>query len=233
MRLFYGLVFLALLFKQNNICLPKSSIKSGRLDSIKINKGKMQMAQVIVVHGYTASPEENWFPWIQEKARQQQVSLKVLRLDPSTTPKLEVWEQQMREQIDEIDENSIFIAHSLGCLATLHYLSRELKNQRVRQLVLVAGFNGRLGRLEEVDPFIDAAQVDFERLKRQIDERVVIYSEADDRVLPEFSLEQAESLDAIVISAEHQGHFINSQGCTELPEVWRVIEPYLTKIPSD
>ena len=25
------------------------------------------MTQVIVVHGYTASPEENWFPWIQEK----------------------------------------------------------------------------------------------------------------------------------------------------------------------
>ena len=85
------------------------------------------MTQVIVVHGYTASPEENWFPWIQEKAQQEHVSLKVLRLDPSTTPKLEVWEQQMREQIDGIDENSIFIAHSLGCLAALHYLSRELK----------------------------------------------------------------------------------------------------------
>ena len=61
------------------------------------------------------------------KAQQEHVSLKVLRLDPSTTPKLEVWEQQMREQIDRIDENSIFIAHSLGCLAALHYLSRELK----------------------------------------------------------------------------------------------------------
>ena len=48
------------------------------------------MTQVIVVHGYTASPEENWFPWIQEKAQQEHVSLKVLRLDPSTTPKLEV-----------------------------------------------------------------------------------------------------------------------------------------------
>jgi len=185
------------------------------------------MTQVIVVHGYTASPEENWFPWIQEKAQQEHVSLKVLRLDPSTTPKLEVWEQQMREQIDGIDENSIFIAHSLGCLAALHYLSRELKNQRIKQLVLVAGFNGRLGRLEEVNPFIDAAEVDFDLLKRQIDERVVIYSEGDDRVQPDFSLEQAESLDAIAVCAEHQGHFINSQGCTELPEVWRVIQPYL------
>jgi hypothetical protein len=187
------------------------------------------MAQVIVVHGYTASPDENWFPWIQEKARQEQVSLKVLRLDPSATPKLETWDRQMREQIDGIDENSIFIAHSLGCLAALHYLSRELKNQRIKQLVLVAGFNGRLGRLDEVNPFIDAAEVDFDVLKRQIDERVVIYSEGDDRVLPELSLQQADSLDALVVSAEHQGHFIDSQGCTELPEVWRMIEPYLLR----
>lgn len=43
------------------------------------------MNQVIVVHGYTASPEENWYPWIQEKAQQENVSLKVLRLDPSNT----------------------------------------------------------------------------------------------------------------------------------------------------
>ena len=57
----------------------------------------------------------------------------------------------------------------------------------------MAGFNGRLGRLEEVNPFIDAAEVDFDLLKRQIDERVVIYSEGDDRVQPDFSLAQAES----------------------------------------
>lgn len=29
------------------------------------------MAQIYVVHGYTASPDENWFPWIQEYADQQ------------------------------------------------------------------------------------------------------------------------------------------------------------------
>ena len=190
------------------------------------------MAQVIIVHGYTASPEENWFPWIQEKAQQENVSLKVLRLDPSTTPKLEVWDQQMREQIKGIDEDSIFIGHSLGTVAVLHYLSRELKQQKIQQLVLIAGFNGRLGRLDEVNPFIDAAEIDFDLLKQQVAERVVIYSEGDDRVEPEFSLEQADSLDAIVVSAKHQGHFIDSEGCTDLPELWKVIEPYLIKAES-
>jgi len=187
------------------------------------------MTQVIVVHGYTASPEENWYPWIQQKAKEEHISLKVLRLDPSTTPQLEVWQKQMQEQIDGIDENSIFIAHSLGTIAALHYLSQHLKEQKIKQLVLVAGFNGRLGRLEEVYPFIDAAQIDFDLLKQQIEKRVVIYSEGDDRVAPKFSLEQAESLNARVIKAEHFGHFIDSQGCTELPEVWQVIEPYLIR----
>ena len=91
----------------------------------------------------------------------------------------------------------------------------------------MAGFNGRLGRLEEVDPFIDACKIDLELLKQQIEHRVVIYSEGDDRVPPKFSLEQAKSLDAEVIQAKHQGHFIDSEGCTELPEVWQAIEPYV------
>ncbi|MGE8561356.1 MAG: RBBP9/YdeN family alpha/beta hydrolase [Acinetobacter sp.] len=185
------------------------------------------MAQVVVVHGYTASPEENWYPWIQQTADQQHYSLKVLRLDPSTKPQLQVWQQQMAEQIGRLDENSIVIAHSLGTIAALHYLSKNLTDQRIKQLVLVAGFNGRLGRLDDVSPFIDAAQIDFDLLKNQIEHRVVIYSEGDKHVLPKFSLEQARSLDAKVIAAKHQGHFIDSEGCTELPEVWQTIQPYL------
>src|SRR5690606_41378164 len=126
------------------------------------------MNQVIVVHGYTASPEENWYPWIQEKAQQENVSLKVLRLDPSTTPTLDTWDQQMHEQIDAIDEDSIFIAHSLGTVAALHYLSRELKQQKIQQLVLIAGFNGRSGRLGVENHIIDADEIDFDILKQQI-----------------------------------------------------------------
>ncbi len=181
------------------------------------------MAQVNVIHGYTASPEENWFPWLQAQADLHGIDLNVLRLDPSERPKLQVWDQQIQEQIGSLNEDSVVIAHSLGCLATLHYLSHELQQQRILKLILVAGFNGRLGRLDEVNPFIDAADIDFDLLKQQIAERVVIYSEGDDRVLPAFSLEQARSLNASVIAAQHQGHFIDSQGCTELPEVWQEI----------
>jgi len=103
------------------------------------------MAQVNVLHGYTASPEENWYPWIQQTADQQHYSLKVLRLDPSTHPELSVWESQIDEQIEGLDENSIVIAHSLGTVAALHYLSKHLNHQRIKQLVLVAGFNGLSG----------------------------------------------------------------------------------------
>ncbi|MGS0706262.1 RBBP9/YdeN family alpha/beta hydrolase [Acinetobacter sp. ANC 3781] len=188
------------------------------------------MAQVNVIHGYTASPEENWYPWIQQNADQQHYSLKVLRLDPSPRPELSGWESQINEQIGSLDENSIVIAHSLGTVAALHYLSKNLTHQRIKQLVLVAGFNGRLGRLEEVYPFIDAAQIDFELLRRQIEHRVVIYSEGDEHVPPKFSIEQAKSLDTELISAQWQGHFIDSEGCTELPEVWQVIQPYLIRL---
>lgn len=190
------------------------------------------MAQVNVIHGYTASPEENWFPWLQQQADQHGIDLKVLRLDPSEQPQLQVWDQKIKDQLGVLNKDSILIAHSLGCLATLHYLSHELQQQRIRKLVLVAGFNGRLGRLEEVNTFIDAAVIDFDLLRQQVDERVVIYSDGDDRVLPKFSLEQAESLNARVIAGKHQGHFIDSEGCTELPEVWQEIISVIPAQPS-
>ena len=181
------------------------------------------MAQVYVIHGYTASPEENWFPWLQKQADAVGLPLKVLRLDPSDRPSLATWQTQMQQQIGQVHADDVFIAHSLGCIATLHYLTQALQQTSIAKLILVAGFNGRLGRLEEVNPFIDAVQIDFELLKQQIEKRMVIYSEGDDRVQPKFSLEQAKSLDADVIAAQHQGHFIDSEGCTELPEVWQAL----------
>lgn len=181
------------------------------------------MAKIIVVHGYTASPEENWFPWLQNQANAADLNLKVLRLDPSKRPSLATWQSQMQQQIGQVQADDIFIAHSLGCIATLHYLTQALQQTTLAKLILVAGFNGRLDRLEEVNPFIDAADVDFKLLKQQIAQRIVIYSEGDDRVLPKFSLEQAKSLDADIIVAQHQGHFIDSEGCTALPEVWQAI----------
>lgn len=187
------------------------------------------MTQIYVVHGYTASPEENWFPWIQQQADQAGVALKVLRLDPSPTPILSTWDQQMAEQIGRLGPETIVIAHSLGCLASLHFLSHQLKDTgiQIAQLILVAGFNRRLGRLEEVNPFIDAAQIDFDLIQQQVKSRIVIYSKGDDRVAPHFSLEQAKSLDAEVIETQHQGHFIDSQGCRELPEVWQSLHAHI------
>ncbi len=57
------------------------------------------------------------------------------------------------EEIDAIDEDSIFIAHSLGTVAALHYCIQRIKTAEILVLVLIAGFNGRLGRLDEVNPF--------------------------------------------------------------------------------
>lgn len=190
------------------------------------------MAQIYVVHGYTASPEDNWFPWLQQQADRHGLDLKVLRLDPSPTPTLATWDRQIAEQIEHLGPDTIVIAHSLGCLASLHYLSHRLHDTgiQIAKLILVAGFNGRLGRLEEIYPFIDAAKVDVETIKHQVKSRVVIYSKGDDRVAPHFSLEQANSLDAQVIEAVHQGHFIDSQGCTELPEVWQQLEQALAEL---
>lgn len=84
------------------------------------------MAQVIVIHGYTSSPGENWYPWFQNLAAEQHFSLNILRLDPSTHPKLSVWQSQIERQAGRLNENSIVIAHSLGTIAALHYLSKHL-----------------------------------------------------------------------------------------------------------
>ena len=81
------------------------------------------MKKVFIVHGYNASPNDHWFPWLKKQIESAGHQCDILYLEESHHPLYEVWKQNLVQQIQVLDEDVIIIAHSLGCLTSLGFLS--------------------------------------------------------------------------------------------------------------
>ena len=61
----------------------------------------------------------------------------------SSNPNLLQWKQTLKNNVAQIDQHTFFVAHSLGCITLLDFLS-ELDFQQIGGVVCVSGFSNKL-----------------------------------------------------------------------------------------
>lgn len=82
----------------------------------------MKNTNIYVIHGYTSSSKSEWFPWLKEQFKNSNVNIYIPNMPNSDDPHLEPWIKHLRKNILNVDENTIFIGHSLGCVTALRYI---------------------------------------------------------------------------------------------------------------
>ncbi|WP_317371866.1 RBBP9/YdeN family alpha/beta hydrolase [Helicobacter canis] len=200
------------------------------LISITSTNGHNVGVRIYIIHGFDSSPEKNWFQWLARELDERSICAKVLRLPTPENPNPNEWTQAIYEQVradGEIDESVYFVAHSLGCIATLRFIETLDSCVRVGGTVLVAGFCEELPTLPELSLFVKSP-LQSGKIKQIVCRRAVI-SARDDVIVP-FSLSQnlAELIGADFIARDKGGHFMDSDGFRELPLVYDVL---LAQIP--
>jgi len=111
-----------------------------------------QQYKVFIIHGYGATPQDHWFPWLKQQTSQYEISTVMIPFPNSEHPDFERWQQTLRDYVGMPDERCIFVAHSLGTISLLHYLS-VMCPKRIGGMILVAGFAGRIPGLATINDF--------------------------------------------------------------------------------
>ncbi|MET3206240.1 UNVERIFIED_ORG: putative alpha/beta hydrolase family esterase [Arthrobacter sp. UYEF13] len=174
--------------------------------------------RVVIVHGYEAAPDANWFPWLQGALEAEGIVVTVVPLATPDAPDKAAWENAVRAALGEPHAKTGIVAHSLGAVTTLRVLAALPEPWELGSLVLVAGFTEPLDALPELDGYL-ATDVDVERLARSIAERTVIRSETDPFVPPAASDDLARRLDAQLQVHPGAGNFMTEDGVTRVPAV--------------
>ncbi len=185
-----------------------------------------------IFHGYGATPEDHWFGWLADQLSSVGIPTAIPALPNPLDPEPEQWERVARSTLGTIDEHSIVVAHSLGCLTALRALRSQHSlpgAQRLGTLVLVAGFIDPLPALPQLDAYIEAGcdpeELDVTSLSARVDRITVLRSDHDPFVPTVHTDRLAELLGASAQVVPGAGHFLAADGVTSLREVRDAIIP--------
>ncbi|WP_374667216.1 RBBP9/YdeN family alpha/beta hydrolase [Acinetobacter sp.] len=185
--------------------------------------------KVYIVHGCQASPNDHWFPWLSRKVQAAGHSSRRVMLPESHQPDFEVWQRSLALQIPHLDENTIIVAHSLGCVAALHYLNQQFQTaaQTIQAGIFISGFAAPLAAIPELKDFIVQAKLDSARLQTSMPLAFCVLSSNDPIVPPPFTLQLSNLLNAQCFEVKNAGHFMRTDGYAEFHEMWELIKPLL------
>lgn len=166
--------------------------------------------RVILVHGFNASPQMNFHPWLGDQLRDRGFEVVAPELPLSTTTELNLPEiiEAMKSQVGYLKNDDILLGHSLGAFIILQYLEAVEMTETPRAVVMVAApwnvSRPELRRLFLVD-------LDADVLMWKAREYIVIHSKDDSLVPFEHGQRLAKAFRAKFIATETDGHFMDAQ----------------------
>lgn len=183
-----------------------------------------------ILHGYGATPADHWFPWLAAQLEATGIAARVISLPDSRRPDFARWQQALADSIGMPQADDWFIAHSLGTISLLHYLS-HVRPARIGGVLLVAGFAARLPALPYIedfhlDAYVDQARPDFPALRAMSTHMASLISDNDGIVAPQASHALAQALGSDVIVIPGGAHFCMQEGFTQLPAAWDILQSW-------
>jgi predicted alpha/beta hydrolase family esterase len=179
--------------------------------------------RVFIVHGWEGFPEEGWFPWLKTELEKKGIITQVLKMPDSAHPKIRPWTSYLATKVKNVDTETYFVGHSIGCQTILRYLEKSKGN--TGGCVFVAGWftlssaatTTREGKTI-AKPWL-STPIDCVTVRKKMKQAIAVFSDND----PYVPLHNAEmfkvELGSRIIILKNKKHFTGEDGITKLPVV--------------
>jgi uncharacterized protein len=182
------------------------------------------MNNCLILHGTSATPQSNWFSWLEKKLIEKDWQVWLPQLPNADNPTIQTYTEFLLSNKDwKFNPESTIIGHSSGAVAILGLLQNLPEDVVVDTCILVGSFKDDLGWESLQGLFI--AEFDFEKIKKKARQFIFIHSDND----PYCPLEHAQYLcnkvDGKLIMIPGAGHFNveASEKYREFPEILKYL----------
>jgi predicted alpha/beta hydrolase family esterase len=175
------------------------------------------MKRVFIIHGYWSTPNSHWLPWLAKELKNRGFEVFSPQMPGDKNPLLEDWMAVISKMQGNAQKEDIFVGHSLGCITILKRIASLRDGEKIKGAVLVGGFIESIGR-SAISNFTED-KLDISSLHKHADKFISIVSSNDYAVPKELSLKMNDEIRGKAVILENKGHFKDSDGVNELPEV--------------
>lgn len=179
--------------------------------------------KAIVIHGWKGSPDIAWFPWLVSELTKRGFEVNALRLPRPFMPDRWTWTARVRRALASVNpEDTVIIAHSLGCPTLLFALAHHT-GAPFRRIILVGGF-AKPFPIPFVRTWFFGSRPDMGLVKTKARSWSVIHGDRDPLVPYRRGCELAEQLGVECRTICGGGHFTPREKCSSLPEILEELE---------
>ena len=179
--------------------------------------------EIILIHGLAATKKSNWFPWLEKEIKcNLDTSVKAVSLPRPKIPKINKWIDYLYKEAANPNENTVFIAHSLGCITLLKYIEELPDDVVIGGIILISAFDNPLPLVPLINSFV-AKGPNYQKIIPKIKKVKVIGSNNDLIVPLKYTKEVANQLHTSVIEIDKAGHFTTQDGYKSFPELYRIL----------
>lgn len=185
------------------------------------------MPNFFIIHGAFGDPEENWFPWLKSELEKRGYEVYVPKFPTPEGQNLKNWLDVFEEYKGKVDEESVFVGHSLGPAFVLNFL--EKNDFKVKACFFVSACANLLGnsKFDEINKSFVDKQFDWDEIKRSCG-KFYMFHAINDPYIPIKNAEKlALKLDADMIMLKRAEHFNEEAGFTDFPLLLEKIEKEL------
>ena len=176
------------------------------------------MKNFFIIHGTFGHNKENWFPWLENKLKEQGKEVFNFNYPTPEGQSFESWSAVLDKVRDKITPESVFVCHSIASVFLVKYCI--VNNLHIKKLISVSGANNFSVGIKEFDDinksmFID----DVSNFKNLCPERICYFSENDPYVKLQDLESFADSISAKKVVYKNAGHFNEKAGYTKFEDL--------------
>jgi len=182
------------------------------------------MKTAFIIHGAYGHPEENWFPWLKEELEKEEYKVIIPKFPTPENQSLDNWLKVFDKYKEEIDNNTIFIGHSLGPAFILTIL--ENINIQIKACFFVSGFIGSLNnpQFDNLNSTFVDKEFDWDKIKTNCKSFYVFHSDNDPYVPIKKAEELTTKLSVETKIIKNAGHFNKKAGYTKFDMLLELIK---------
>ena len=172
-----------------------------------------------IIHGSYGNPNENWIPWLKNNLKKEGHEVIVPQFPLNENQNLKNWMKIMEPYLDKIDNEAIFVGHSIGPSFILSILEKIKTN--IRASFFLSGFLGLLNKetFDKVNKTFTTKDFDWNKIRSNCKRFYIFHSDNDPFVPFEKAEELSKKLNTKIIVIHNGGHLNVKAGYTLFPEL--------------
>lgn len=170
------------------------------------------MQKVLLLHAVNDNPQNHWYPWLKVMLEKKDIEVHIPQLPGEWNPKMSIWKKIAIDAVS-LDKDTTVIGHSLGAVLGL----RLAEEYPFKRLILVAGWD--FNSLAPHEQTFWNHMTDHAKIRKNVDEIVVVTSDNDPYTTATIAKEMADRLGAKYELIKGVGHFLKEDGVNELSAI--------------